>query len=324
MLKKALPVLVISSLLVIFGAYLYLHKTENYKYSVSATHKEKINRVEFSNGASISILRPDDWSGGGIVASSFDGKRSLTITDEFNDRVVINDYYPNQRLAGFAMISETTTGTISQVIGWSTKIVVPDGDFVRVYDLRGEPKDFSATFNRKGEMVAATADMVGQDDFGSPTTYKINFVNGVGFVLPDMKQKYYKLVEKIPEVFFDDKETRELVLNTMSKEEFLQLRADMSRAPNSKLINGRLLLFQGCNSQFCGGGHAAILIDTFTDNIWWTKISSSENDSGGSVAVTKDTVPSLQILNAALHDESNYSGYKLAFSEDGELIYKRK
>lgn len=324
MLKKALPALLVSSFLAIVGAYFYLNKVETYKYSASETHKEKIIRVEFYNGASISIKRPDDWAGGEIVAASFDGKRTQTITDESNDRVVINDYFPSQRSAGFAMISETTTGTISQVIGWTTKIVVPDGDYLRVYDLRGEPKDFSATFNRKGEMLAAVADMAGQDDFGSPTSYKIEFVQGVGFVLTDMKQKYYKLVDKTPAVFFDDKEARELILKIINKDDFLQLRADMSRAPNSKLINGRLLLFQGCNSQFCGGGHAAILIDTFTDNIWWTKISSSENDSGGTVAVTKDTKPSLQILNAVLHDESNYSGYKLAFSEDGELIYKRK
>lgn len=325
MLKKILPLVLISVVLAGIGTYFYVNKTQSYKYSDSQTHKEKITRVEFSNGASISIMKPDDWVGGGIVATSFDGKQTKIITDEYNDRVLINDYFPSQRSADMAIISETTSGTISQIIGWSTKVVVPEGNFVKVYDLGGEPKDFTATFNRKRELLTASAEMTGRtDDLGSPITYKVDLVRDVGFVEPEMKQKYYKLVGKHPEVLFEDPETRELLLKTVSKEEFRALRVDISRAPKSELLRGRYILFEGCNPAFCGGGHAAILIDTYTDNLWWTKISDNENNSGGTMAASKDTNPSIETLKAVVHGLEDNMGHTLAFSQDGELIYKRK
>jgi hypothetical protein len=252
-----------------------------------------------------------------ITAFSIDNKQKKTIVK--NDIASISASYPTVRKASVVVLADSCSGTICH---WTNiTVLIPDGNFVKTYAIDNPSKITLTIVN--GELISGRAEGVpaGQDEFGSDRHATLIFVPYAGFVPPNFKREYAKLIGEHPDKFFSDEILRKPLAKVLGLDKFRDLRHAIGVASPTALIQNRYIVMQGCIPHNCGGNYGFLMIDAVTSNIFWARFDESKASYfGGTSEVDKLT------MQSALDSDDifQYSDAKLSVTNTGKITYKPK
>ena len=279
---------------------------------------KNLPKAVLRNGAIVERKGGEGLSPQSVVAWDFTRKQSLLVAA--NDSVQIEAAYPTARRAGAVVVRDICTGTKCRL--HDVALVVPDKELVRIYRADSAQKISVSLSN--GEVARATAKRVwmGYDSYGSDRYEDRELVKGAGFVTLKAMRKWLVLVGEHPEAFFDNKVLRKRLASIVSLEQFKELRQTMGVAGDGVLLDGRFVLLTGCRPHDCRGNYGAILIDTVTEDLWWTQYSQSGRSGSGGTTLLTERDRRTDRLRELLPPETRQADDEaLTINEAGRLVY---
>lgn len=274
--KNLLTVSLLSAFLLVSN----ISFSEEFNWSNKNSNYKTHDLIKFTNG--VELVYKDqvapEYSTRKILIKKPNGKPTIFLED---DHVYISAAYPNAANTQMAVVSHSCGGT--SCIVSPTYMVIPHDDSVIKFLIGDEKIQLLTNFENK-KLVSATAIKValGHDEFDSDILGDIEYVAGKGFVVPGMKNYYRELLNKHPAAFFDNVEARKTLAKLMGLERFRSIRHILSGPGSMQLIYNRYMALTGCMPQNCLNGHAAVVVDTTNDEVWWLSITEDQVDAGGS------------------------------------------
>ena len=255
--------------------------SEKFNWNNINPNYNTLDAIKFTNG--VELVYKDqvapEYSARKILIKRPNEKPTVFLED---DHVYINATYPNAANTQMAVVSHNCGGT---ACGGDTPtyMVIPHDDSVIKFLIGNGKIQLLTNFENK-KLVSATAIKapLGRDEFNSEIFGDIEYVAGKGFVVPGMKNYYRELLNKHPAAFFDNVEARKTLAKLMGLERFRSIRHILSGPGSMQLIYNRYMALTGCMPQNCPYGHAAIVVDTTNDEVWWLSITEDQVDAGGS------------------------------------------
>jgi hypothetical protein len=215
-----------------------------------------------------------------IVAYNAKKKQAETVAE--NDVTYIAAAYPSLSKAKVAIVGQSCTQT--ECRPQDTKFVVAEGDFIKTYSIEDAKKVDIRFQDGEGLWAKAEGITMGNDSYGAAIREPLTFKPGLGFISDSLTPRFQEMVGKHPEQFLNDPSIRDVLLNKMGNDGFLQFRERMKVASGAKLVRGKFLLLQGCEAHKCVDNLATLLIDGATGDMWWC--SSEEGKLLGSSGST--------------------------------------
>lgn len=273
-------------------------------------------RVVLSNGLVVERSR----DGRQIYTTDFDGNNKEMLLE--NNKTFIEAVSPDVRSADFVLISDNCGAPACYSGG--LYLVIPEGKSLNYFQI-GDPQKLTVTYDQKTKSIKALAEKIyaGADKYGSATYNTYEYLDQKGFVKKGLKSAYLKIIGKRSEDLFSDEVLRKPILTKMSADEFKDLRRSMDVGNESKILNGRFLLLNGCLRYSCFGNYAAILIDLESNDFYWANFSLG-NKGSGSTAKSTPKEDLVSKIKSALYEQSPYEDMSIGMTEAGDLIFEKR
>lgn len=283
-------------------------------YDGAKLSNNNIQNVIFRNKAELSVLVQKDYAVGNqqlILKSSGDGRTSVFIED---DIVSIDYVYPDNKSAIFAIVTGACSGNACSS---STYLVTPENKGLAKYLIADGTFKFNAKVSNEKILSANVTNIyIGTDSYGDKKFGNLKYFDGKGFVDPNAKPIYKKLIGAYSFDFFEEKKLREPLVRMIGTERFKNLRNVMETSFPSELIRNRYVLFSGCMAHSCGSKYTgSVLIDIVTDDVWWFYQNDSARQFGGTRKFDSAEIQNLRSILEA-HEFSTDS--LMSISADGE------
>jgi hypothetical protein len=282
-----------------------------------ATFAKALPRVILSNNVIVELAGAEGTFERSISAASLDSNQKKTLIK--NDWVEISASYPSADKASVVILKDACSGSICR---WTNvTVLVPHGKFVKTYTI-DDPSKVTLTI-KNGQLMNGRAEgvLTGVDEYGGERQVALSFVPSAGFVLPNFKREYAKLIGEHPDKFFADEVLRKPLVQAVGLEVFRDLRRAIRVASPSAIVNNRYIVMQGCVPHDCGGNYGFLMIDGLTADLFWARYNDSKNLYSG--ATTKADKSQLQQILAS-DEVSQYSDVKLTITSDGTIAYRSK
>lgn len=279
--------------------------------------EKNIKSVEFINGAYLKYFdeSQNESELNSIVAFPNGNSYKNVIVED--DNVSIISAFPSENKSVAAIVVNSCGGNSCREA--PMHLVIPEKNFIRKYLIGDSPNKIKLVINAENKVVDGKAfDVYLRDDeFGSPVYQDLKYFPDVGFVHLDVKKYYLPVIGYIhPDEYFDNKLAREPLVKLVGLEKFRNLRNLMSGPGSITLLKGRYILLEGCKAHFCDSSFAAIIIDSLTDDIYWSAV-----DNKVSFGATKKIIKNDISFFNDLVSQVSYS--RLKVNNKGEILFEK-